>query len=69
MSHISLVCTECGRSHRADMHTLGCGECGAPLDVEYKPDAGIRYVGQDSMCLFRTIPMAPGCLWERVIPR
>ena len=21
------------------MHALGCGECGAPLDVEYKPDA------------------------------
>ena len=49
MSHISLVCTECGRSHRADMHALGCGECGAPLDVEYKPDAGhtIRWSGFD----------------------
>ena len=22
------------------MYTLGCGECGAPLDVEYEPDAG-----------------------------
>lgn len=39
MSHISLVCTECGMSHKADMHTLGCGKCGAPLDAEYESDA------------------------------
>ncbi len=47
MSHISLVCTECGMSHEADMHTLGCSKCGAPLDVEYEPDARhtIRWAG------------------------
>ena len=39
MSHISLVCTECGTSHKADMHTLGCEECDAPLDVGYEPEA------------------------------
>ena len=49
MSHISLVCTECGASHKADMHTLGCRECGAPLDVEYEPDAHhtMRWAGFD----------------------
>ena len=49
MSHIRLVCTECGASHKADMHTLGCGECGAPLDVKYEPDArhSIRWAGFD----------------------
>lgn len=36
MSHISLICTECGKSHEADMHALGCAKCGAPLDVEYE---------------------------------
>ena len=49
MSHITLVCTECGASHKADMHTLECGKCGAPLDVEYEPEAGhtIRWAGFD----------------------
>ena len=49
MSHINLVCTECGASHEADMHALGCAECGAPLDVEYKPDARhtVRWAGFD----------------------
>ena len=37
MSHISLVCTECSASRDADMLTLGCPDCAAPLDVEY-PD-------------------------------
>ena len=47
MSHISLVCAECGTSHKADMLTLGCGECAAPLDVEYESDARhtIRWAG------------------------
>ena len=35
MSHISLVCTECGAPHEADMLTLHCAECGSPLDVQY----------------------------------
>lgn len=48
MSHIMLVCTECGASHKADMHTLGCAECGAPLDVEYDArHTTIRWAGFD----------------------
>ncbi len=49
MSHIKLVCTECGAPHEADMDALGCSKCGAPLDVEYKPDAchTIRWAGFD----------------------
>ena len=35
MSHINLVCTECSATRDADMFALGCGECGAPLDVGY----------------------------------
>ena len=38
MSHICLVCSECGASHNADMHTLECTGCGAPLDVQYDHD-------------------------------
>ncbi len=49
MSHIRLVCTECGVSHKADMLTLGCGECGGPLDVEYADPARhtVRWAGLD----------------------
>ena len=49
MSHISLVCTECGMSHEADMHTLGCAKCGAPLDVKYDSDDGhmVHWAGFD----------------------
>ena len=35
MSHIELACVECGASHEADMHALGCESCGSPLDVSY----------------------------------
>ena len=35
MSHINLVCTKCSATRDADMFALGCGECGAPLDVGY----------------------------------
>ncbi len=35
MSHIELVCVECGVSHEADMHALGCESCGSPMDVSY----------------------------------
>lgn len=35
MSHIELVCVECGASREADMHALGCESCGSPLDVSY----------------------------------
>ena len=35
MSHIELVCVECGASHEADMNALGCESCGSPLDVSY----------------------------------
>ena len=36
MSHIALRCTRCGAGHPADMHTLACVECFAPLEVEYR---------------------------------
>ncbi len=41
MSHFSLVCTRCAQAHSPSMTTLGCGSCGAPLDVLYEstPDA------------------------------
>ena len=35
MSHISLQCTECSRSHSADVRTLSCDSCGSPLVVHY----------------------------------
>lgn len=49
MSHISLVCAECGASHKADMRALGCAGCGAPLDVRYDRDDGrtVRWAGFD----------------------
>ena len=43
MSHIRLVCTECRMSHKADMLTLGCPACTAPMDVEY-PDPSAHTV-------------------------
>ena len=36
MSHIELVCVECGSSHDADMIALSCQSCGSPLDVNYR---------------------------------
>ena len=36
MSHIELVCVECGSSHEADMIALSCQSCGSPLDVGYR---------------------------------
>ena len=36
MSHIELVCVECGSSHDADMIALSCEACGSPLDVAYR---------------------------------
>ena len=36
MSHIELVCVECGASHEADMIALSCQSCGSPLDVGYR---------------------------------
>lgn len=38
MSHFSLCCTLCGASHAADMTTLGCADCGSPLEVRYTED-------------------------------
>ena len=38
MSHIELVCVECGASHEADMIALGCAACGSPLDVGYRDE-------------------------------
>ena len=35
MSHFTLRCTECRISHAADMASLQCIACGAPLEVEY----------------------------------
>ena len=35
MSHIELVCVECGASYEADMTALGCEYCDSPLDVAY----------------------------------
>lgn len=46
MSHIELVCIECGATHKADVHALGCESCGAPLDVSYlDPDAHATDLG------------------------
>ncbi len=46
MSHIELACVECGASHEADMHSLGCESCGSPLNVAYlNPDAHTTNVG------------------------
>ena len=49
LSHISLVCSECGASREADMIALECAECGGPLDVEYGDPATrtIRWAGFD----------------------
>ena len=44
MSHITLHCTLCGTSHSADMATLLCRECGAPLEVWYA-DAATSVAG------------------------
>ena len=41
MSHIELVCVECGASHEADMIALECKLCGFPLDVAYR-DSGLH---------------------------
>ena len=50
MSHIELVCVECGASHRADMTSLGCEACGSPLDVGYlDPDAHTMAFGEIRM--------------------
>ena len=38
MSHIELVCVECGASREADMIALGCAACGSPLDVGYRDE-------------------------------
>ena len=51
MSHIELVCVECGASHEADMHALGCESCGSPLDVSYL----------DRMTLTQQTSAATGC--------
>ena len=46
MSHIELACTECSATRAADMFALGCGECGAPLDVGYvEPSARTVEIG------------------------
>lgn len=42
MSHFSLECVECGARFAPDMTRLGCGECGAPVDVAYaRADAAL----------------------------
>ena len=38
VAHIALRCSSCGERHAADVATLGCKECGSPLDVEYLGD-------------------------------
>ena len=35
MPHIHLACSECQAAHAADMLTLACRKCAAPLDVAY----------------------------------
>ena len=35
MPHIHLACAECAAAHAADMFTLACRKCAAPLDVAY----------------------------------
>ena len=59
MSHIELVCVECGASHEADMIALSCQSCGSPLDVGYRDaDAAHHDVRQTSgcPCLFTQTP-------------
>ena len=58
MSHISLECTECGWLHEADMLTLHCGECGAPLDVRYADahEQTIDWHGLDMPVPYHTKP-------------
>ncbi|MBI4340052.1 MAG: threonine synthase [Chloroflexi bacterium] len=46
MSHIELRCTDCGAAHEADVRTLICRLCHAPLEVRYSgastlPRAGL----------------------------
>ena len=50
MSHIELVCVECGASHVADMNTLGCESCGSPLDVSYL-DPGLHAMAFDVLSM------------------
>ena len=46
MSHIEFVCTECPATRAADMSTLACERCAAPLDVGYlDPSAHAVEVG------------------------
>ena len=46
MSHFDLCCFACGAAHPADMHTLGCGRCGGPLDVRYTAEAAAASAGE-----------------------
>lgn len=39
MPHIHLACSECQAAHAADMRTLACRKCAAPLDVAYAAPA------------------------------
>ena len=42
MSHYHLACTECHESHDADVYTLACRKCSAPLEVAYSDkDVGL----------------------------
>ena len=54
MSDIALRCCACGRSHEADLVTLGCPACGSPLDVDYatEPDGeAVRLPVRDTWSL------------------
>ena len=43
MSHLELLCHNCGARHDAEMGTLGCRDCDGPLDVVYRAvGPGIR---------------------------
>ena len=50
MSHIELVCVECGVSREADMIALSCDACGSPLDVAYR-DADAHTMAFDGITM------------------
>ena len=60
-----LGCTACGARHPADMTTLGCRECAAPLQVVYDGDASasgepplpLRRLGSRSLLATRETPL------------
>ena len=57
MSHISLRCTQCRSGHAADMATLHCGSCEAPMEVVYSDSPAGKSPPQPSGWLGPAIPL------------